>query len=175
MRAFVSILLLMFLSFSALMAEEIEKVVVVNSDTTYLYNKKGQKALMKVRGFDANGREVLNASYDLVDGKVIGNFMKLLVTDEPDKEVSIAYFWALNSWIPCDMQIDEFNEQHQIETSTSFHWVLKGKLHKEIPDGAWHSRFKVEYNYNDKGEGLTRDVYIWKKNDWVFSKKLAAN
>jgi len=161
----------MLLSVASLWAAEEDPIAIAKSDTTYLYNKKGEKALMKVRGFDAEGNEVMNASYDLVDGKVIGNFLKWRYIDT-DKEVVIAYFWALNSWIPCDMQIDEFNKDHQIATSTSYHWVLKGKLHKEIPDGAWSSRFKVQYNYDGKGAGK-RDIYIWKHNDWVFSKSLA--
>lgn len=74
----------------------------------------------KITGFDKVGNEVMYADFDYINGSWIANVMKLSEIKE-DKQVTVDFFWEVNSWIPAEMLVVEFDASKQ-KQSCYYQW-----------------------------------------------------
>lgn len=74
----------------------------------------------KVSGYDDAGHEIMFADYDYSNGVWIANVMKISSWVEA-KEVTVGYFWEINSWVPSEMLVVEYDESHQ-KLSSIYQW-----------------------------------------------------
>jgi len=100
--------------------KDIPSFTELSFDSLYIYNETGEMIGKKITGFDKVGNEVMYADFDYINGSWIANVMKLSEIKE-DKQVTVDFFWEVNSWIPAEMLVVEFDASKQ-KQSCYYQW-----------------------------------------------------
>jgi len=123
MRFFV-LLSFLFLCFATSMANvsgyDSLQSQALRFDSLFIYNDAGEITGRSITGFDAENRQVMYAEFDFLNGLWIGNVMQVLCYKE-DKQVMVDFFWEINGWMPSDMTVVEYDNDHR-QQSSYYQW-----------------------------------------------------